>query len=86
MFDAFKNRVHQTYKTAVENVIPVLKESQFEQKGVITPEEFRKAGEQLVFKCPTWSWHSAEKANWDHLPSVTSTSNRPETSRPNLNN
>jgi len=68
MFDALKNRALQTYISVAENVIPVLKESQFEQKGVITPEEFTKAGDQLVFKCPTWSWHSAEKGKWDHLP------------------
>eukprot|EP01124_Arcella_intermedia_P019424 TRINITY_DN26736_c0_g1_i1.p1 TRINITY_DN26736_c0_g1~~TRINITY_DN26736_c0_g1_i1.p1 ORF type:complete len:290 (+),score=78.90 TRINITY_DN26736_c0_g1_i1:76-870(+) len=35
---------------------PALKESKFLQEGVLTPEEFVRAGDLLVFKCPTWSW------------------------------
>jgi len=26
----------------------------------LTPEEFVKAGDELVFKCPTWSWESGD--------------------------
>jgi ubiquitin-like-conjugating enzyme ATG3 len=43
-----------------EVLTPTLKTSQFAQKGVLTPEEFVKAGDQLVFKCPTWSWEKGE--------------------------
>lgn len=25
-------------------------------RGVLTPEEFVAAGDQLVFRCPTWTW------------------------------
>ena len=37
--------------------MPVLKESQFAEKGVLTPEEFVVAGDNLVYKCPTWEWY-----------------------------
>jgi len=26
------------------------------KEGVLTPEEFAQAGDNLVYKCPTWSW------------------------------
>lgn len=31
-----------------------LKDSQFLQKGVLTPEEFVMAGDHLTHKCNTW--------------------------------
>ena len=37
-------------------VMPTLKESQFIEKGMLTPEEFVAAGDQLVARCPTWKW------------------------------
>lgn len=30
------------------------------EKGVLTPEEFVRTGDELVFKCPTWSWESGD--------------------------
>lgn len=39
-----------------EYFMPVLTTSQFQDKGVLTPEEFVAAGDNLVFKCPTWEW------------------------------
>jgi hypothetical protein len=39
-----------------EYLAPVLRESHFVEKGVLTPEEFVLAGDNLVFKCPTWEW------------------------------
>jgi ubiquitin-like-conjugating enzyme ATG3 len=39
-----------------EYLTPVLTESSFEEKGLLTPEEFVKAGDLLVYKCPTWRW------------------------------
>jgi ubiquitin-like-conjugating enzyme ATG3 len=39
-----------------EYFMPVLKESAFNEKGILTPEEFVIAGDNLVFKCPTWEW------------------------------
>lgn len=43
-------------KQAREWATPTLKTSKFLSKGLLTPEEFVKAGDELVFKCPTWSW------------------------------
>ncbi|DBA00394.1 TPA: hypothetical protein N0F65_012925 [Lagenidium giganteum] len=43
-----------------EYLTPVLTESAFEEKGLLTPEEFVKAGDLLVYKCPTWRWESGD--------------------------
>lgn len=43
-----------------EYTTPVLKESKFTEKGVMTPEEFVQAGDMLVYKCPTWEWGAGE--------------------------
>ncbi len=47
-------------RAAREWASPVLKKSAFMEKGVLTPEEFVKAGDELVFRCPTWSWESGD--------------------------
>ncbi|CAM9253493.1 unnamed protein product, partial [Phaeothamnion confervicola] len=43
-----------------EYLTPVRVISGFLDKGVLTPDEFVAAGDQLVFKCPTWSWEAGE--------------------------
>lgn len=48
---------------AAEYMTPVLTESQFVEKGVLTPEEFVKAGDMLVLRCPTWQWQAGDPAN-----------------------
>ena len=56
-------------RTAREYVTPTLKSSAFLTKGVLTPEEFISAGDELVFKCPTWSWESGDPSKRKkHLP------------------
>jgi ubiquitin-like-conjugating enzyme ATG3 len=40
----------------LSGVIPILKESCFETHGMLTPEEFVQAGDELVARCGTWSW------------------------------
>ena len=35
---------------------PTRTTSAFLEKGVLTPEEFVQAGDELVYRCPTWSW------------------------------
>jgi ubiquitin-like-conjugating enzyme ATG3 len=56
-------------RKAREWATPTLKESAFLEKGVLTPEEFVKAGDELVYKCPTWSWESGEpKKRKPYLP------------------
>ena len=54
-------------RTAREYVTPTLKSSAFLTKGVLTPEEFIAAGDELVFKCPTWSWEAGEVAIVVHM-------------------
>mmetsp|Transcript_2940 Transcript_2940/g.8617 ORF Transcript_2940/g.8617 Transcript_2940/m.8617 type:complete len:264 (-) Transcript_2940:41-832(-) len=52
-----------------ENLYPTLKESAFLSRGVLTPEEFVAAGDELVFKCPTWAWAAGPPASRKaHLP------------------
>jgi ubiquitin-like-conjugating enzyme ATG3 len=43
------------------------------EKGVLTPEEFVKAGDELVYRCPTWAWEGVAtgmdpKKVRDYLP------------------
>jgi len=67
--DSAKNTVHSFYKSVVEYVTPISEKSEFNSKGVLTPEEFVTAGDQLVYKCPTWSWETCEAAKrWPFLP------------------
>jgi len=50
------NSVLGSLRRAREWAYPQLSESAFLEKGVLTPEEFVKAGDELVFRCPTWEW------------------------------
>jgi len=57
------------FKGIAEYFTPVLKSSQFQEKGVITPEEFVIAGDMVVQKCGTWAWASGdEKKIVNYLP------------------
>jgi ubiquitin-like-conjugating enzyme ATG3 len=57
-------------RAAREWAMPTLKESAFLSKGVLTPQEFVKAGDELVFRCPTWQWESGDpKQAKSYLPS-----------------
>lgn len=56
-------------KSAREYLSPTLKSSAFLTRGVLTPAEFVAAGDELVYKCPTWSWESGEASKRKkHLP------------------
>ena len=50
------------FRNTREFLTPVLKESAFTEKGVLTPEEFVRAGDQLILKCPTWQWQQGEES------------------------
>lgn len=54
--------VVRLFRNTREWITPVLHESAFTERGVLTPEEFVRAGDQLILKCPTWSWQSGEKS------------------------
>ncbi|KAJ1450202.1 autophagocytosis associated protein [Pelagophyceae sp. CCMP2097] len=49
-----------------EQLYPVLKASAFLERGVLTPEEFVAAGDELVYKCPTWAWSGGEGPKRKH--------------------
>lgn len=51
------------FKAAREYLTPVLTESQFHERGMLTPEEFVRAGDHLVRTCPSWQWESGDNAN-----------------------
>jgi ubiquitin-like-conjugating enzyme ATG3 len=53
---------------AREMLTPTLKQSAFLSKGVLTPEEFVLAGDELVFRCPTWSWQGGGDSVVSYLP------------------
>lgn len=48
------------FRRAREWATPTLKSSAFLERGVLTPEEFIMAGDELVYKCPTWQWESGD--------------------------
>uniref|UniRef100_A0A7S3NPB1 Autophagy-related protein 3 n=1 Tax=Aureoumbra lagunensis TaxID=44058 RepID=A0A7S3NPB1_9STRA len=50
-------------KEVRERLYPILKESAFLDRGVLTPEEFIQAGDELCQKCPTWQWSSGDPCN-----------------------
>lgn len=49
-------------RSAREWAMPTLKKSAFLEQGVLTPEEFVQAGDELVYKCPTWSWEAGDES------------------------
>ena len=67
--DYLKNKANNAYMAIATPFIGVLKNSQFFEKGVLTPEEFVIAGDQITHKCPTWSWDSGtDKLRNKNLP------------------
>lgn len=49
-----------TFHGIREYLTPTLKSSHFLTKGVLTPEEFVAAGDQLVYRCPMWQWSGGD--------------------------
>ncbi|KAB1204805.1 Autophagy-related protein 3 [Morella rubra] len=53
-------RIHEAFKGTVERITGPRTVSAFKEKGVLSVTEFVVAGDNLVSKCPTWSWESGE--------------------------
>lgn len=53
------NILHSTLSSWRDRLAPVSHTSTFRSTGQITPEEFVRAGDYLVYKFPTWSWSDA---------------------------
>jgi len=52
-----------------EYMAPTLQKTAFLERGVLTPEEFVLAGDELVFRCPAWSWErGADSGVKSYLP------------------
>ncbi|GAX10210.1 ubiquitin-like-conjugating enzyme ATG3 [Fistulifera solaris] len=51
-----------------EYMAPTLKKTAFLERGVLTPEEFVRAGDELVFRCPAWSWERGTNPPKSYLP------------------
>ena len=69
MVDSIKNKANNFFMKVATPFMGVLKESLFLEKGVLTPEEFVLAGDQLTHKCPTWQWQSGtDKLKNANLP------------------
>jgi ubiquitin-like-conjugating enzyme ATG3 len=49
-------------RRAREWAYPQRTTSAFLEKGVLTPEEFVRAGDELVYRCPTWQWEAGEES------------------------
>lgn len=50
-------RIHEAFKGTVERITGPRTVSAFKEKGVLSVSEFILAGDNLVSKCPTWSWY-----------------------------
>ncbi|XP_074560521.1 autophagy-related protein 3-like isoform X2 [Curcuma longa] len=53
-------KLHEAFKGTVERITGPRTVSAFKEKGVLSVSEFVVAGDNLVAKCPTWSWEAGE--------------------------
>jgi len=56
-----KKYIFDTYKNVAEQVIPTLKNNNFKLTGMLTPDQFVKAGDHLVYMFPLWKWANTNK-------------------------
>ncbi|KAF8046161.1 hypothetical protein N665_3981s0003 [Sinapis alba] len=56
----FSQKLHEAFKGTVERMTGPRTITAFKEKGVLSVSEFVLAGDNLVSKCPTWSWESGD--------------------------
>lgn len=67
--DSFFNTLQSKFHEVRQTFTPVLRESAFLERGVLTPEEFVSAGDQLVRAQHQWTWVSGEpESRKSYLP------------------
>lgn len=57
------HKMGDTFRSTVSAFTPVPTESKFLEEGTLTPAEFLQAGEQLVYKFPSWQWEAGHPKN-----------------------
>ncbi|EHA8589151.1 autophagy-related protein 3-like [Cocos nucifera] len=57
------HKLHEAFKGTVERIPGPRTVSAFMEKGVLSVSEFVIAGDNLVSKCPAWSWEAGEPSN-----------------------
>jgi ubiquitin-like-conjugating enzyme ATG3 len=55
-FNVLGHQIGDAYRGVVSMFSSVSNDSKFDSTGTLTPEEFVQAGDQLVYKFPTWQW------------------------------
>nr|XP_043615278.1 autophagy-related protein 3 [Erigeron canadensis] len=53
-------KIHEAFKSTAERIMSHRTDTAFKDKGVLSVTEFVAAGDNLVSKCPTWSWESGD--------------------------
>ena len=67
--DSIGNAMGKMYRSVAGAFMSLPTDSKFYERGTLTPAEFILAGEQLVHRCPTWSWSSSNPKNiQNHFP------------------
>ena len=66
--DAIKKKMYDAGVSALTPLMGTLKETKFLEKGVLTPEEFVLAGQNLINKCGTWQWEAGDKNPDNRFP------------------
>ena len=61
-------KLHEAFKGTVERITGPRTVSAFKEKGVLSISEFVIAGDNLVSKCPTWSWYSISLPLYSYDP------------------
>lgn len=57
------HKMGDTFRSTVSAFTPVPTESKFVEDGTLTPQEYLAAGDQLVYKFPSWQWEKGQEKN-----------------------